>query len=114
MSQKIVAKMTEIKFRAWDKVSQGFVYFTVKLGDEVFLDPTRYDEELYLCTGLHDKADQEIYGGDIVRESITDGIGAVHYEDGTWYYGEDDFIANYEASDLEIIGNTRVNPSLVE
>jgi len=59
--------MREIKFRAWDKRGKSFVYFTVKLGKEVFLAPDEYSEELCLFTGLNDKNGmQYIYECDII------------------------------------------------
>lgn len=111
----------EPKFRAWWK--KGRMMFNVATID--FLEKevksranlmfTFDDIELMQSTGLKDKNGREIYEGDIVKFTLTDGFSYVTLEDGVVTYELGAFyvvngLAEYLISDInnnkvEVIGN---------
>ena len=133
----------EIKFRAWDKDTECYLYDIqdaydtlsghVKYDDGenacydedcfgVFLDNEQYIIEQY--TGLHDKNGRSIYEGDIVRtgkDNIDDPepmIGQVIMREGSWLIENE---KKQEAVDLfseitsrEVIGNLFEDKQLLE
>ena len=108
------------KFRAW-------------FGSEMYDKPVVYDGEFYLdwrefedgntyngailmqSTGLKDKDGKEIYDGDIVKFTLTDGFdyvvdeeGMVSYKLGAFYVvnGLTEYlISNINTNEIEVIGN---------
>lgn len=119
------------KFRAWLKEEYRMtgVREITFFNDEVQMisgveDFYAYDEfELMQSTGLKDKNDKEIYDGDIVRFTLTDGFdyvvdeeGVVSYKLGAFYVvnGLDEFlISEIYANEIEVVGNIYENPELV-
>jgi len=71
--------MKEIKFRAWDKQWEKWVYSDIVGLDLFFANVTKGNlENVCEYTGLHDKKGKEIYEGDIIK--LGDGtIGKVEY-----------------------------------
>jgi len=116
--------MREIKFRAWDKRGKSFVYFTVKLGKEVFLAPDEYSEELCLFTGLNDKNGKEIYEGDIMQwkqhDYISQRLEKVVWHESGWWIADlitGDLLCPLTANEAKlrtIIGNIYENPELLK
>lgn len=119
------------KFRAWLKEEYRMtdVREITFFNDEVQMisgveDFYAYDEfELMQSTGLKDKNGKEIYDGDIVRFTLTDGFdyvvdeeGVVSYKLGAFYVvnGLDEFlISEIYANEIEVVGNIYENPELV-
>ena len=111
------------KFRAWLKEEQRMVDVREMtfMYDEVYLisDVTgfyAYEEfKLMQFTGLKDKNGKEIFDGDVVRFTLTDGFSYVTLEDGVVTYELGAFyvvdgLAKYLISDvntngIEVIGN---------
>ncbi|MCO4558931.1 hypothetical protein Si096_01496 [Streptococcus infantarius subsp. infantarius] len=83
-------------------------------------------DEKYLMqtTGLKDKNGKEIYDGDIVRFTLTDGFNYVVEEDGAATYKLGAFyvanglgeylIGDIDTNDIEVIGDIYETPELLE
>lgn len=113
------------KFRAWDKISKKmFPVMMIDFGQSyVMIEEINglwcerdFDEiELMRPTGLKDKNGKEIFEGDIVKFTLTDGFSYVTLEDGVVTYELGAFyvvngLAEYLISDIntneiEVIGN---------
>ena len=111
------------KFRAWvkDEKRMTDVHEMTFIDGEVYLisDITgfyAYEEfKLMQSTGLKDKNGKEIYDGDIVRFTLTDGFdyvvdeeGVVSYKLGAFYVvnGLTEYlISNINTNEIEVIGN---------
>ena len=124
----------EIKFRAWDEVSEKMLNWNDFLDTNMkntFLAPESTGLILMQYTGLHDKNGKEIYEGDIVllacyhyKEPVFDGEFEVIYDEinGMWllvdledkenvYTFEN--IRGYYLTELEKIGNIYDNPEVL-
>lgn len=101
----------EIKFRAWDKIRESWVYGDMPHG--FFRSFYDGNPEHFGCiqqfTGLKDKNGKEIYGGDVVKWGEEEGLRAevIWSENGQ---GWQPFIG----AKTEIIGNIYENPDLIK
>ena len=120
------------EFRAWTEEGKTMYYDVYPFKDGTLLlsyDEIAFDEVpasdfiLMQSTGLKDKNGKEIYEGDIVRFTLTDGFNYVTNEDGVVTYKLGAFyvvngLAEYLISDIntskvEVVGNKYENPELL-
>lgn len=114
--------MREIKFKAWSKTDK---YMTAPMSLSFLWEqasgtltgsPIDYDWLQY--TGLKDKNNQEIYGGDILRTSDPLGrecIGVISWEESTFWIKTKTGSLHLSIEEyLEVIGNIYENPELLE
>lgn len=119
------------EFRAWTEEGKAMYYDAYPFKDDTLLlsyDEIAFDEVpasdfiLMQSTGLKDKNGKEIYEGDIVRFSLTDGFNYVANEDGVVTYKLGAFyvvnglteylIGDINTNKVEVIGNIYENPEL--
>ena len=131
--------MREIKFRAWDKVTNimaevtGFkngytdgsigIWYINRDGEENLCKPQKADIELMQYTGLNDKNGTEIYEGDIVNCIEYKCYGKIEWneeEAGFYFYTlfedggyQEERLYDY-VEELWVIGNIYENPELLE
>ena len=114
----------EIKFRAWDEVSEKMLNWNDFLDTNMkntFIAPESTGLILMQYTGLHDKNGKEIHEGDIVkyRDSRGQHIEKVIFDKGCFYAGMHWGSSTRVAPKLintrisEVIGNIYDNPELL-
>lgn len=112
----------EIKFRAWYKKSQTWVYFNLnegfyESGLEIYRDLVLAGASFYQFTGLNDTHGQEIYEGDILQHNTNRFIVEFFKEHGFILFVMDNR-KNWRGMDwcdnvrkyIEVIGNIHENP----
>ena len=111
-------------FRAWTEEGKVMYYDVYPFKDDTLLlsyDEIAFDEVpasdfiLMQSTGLKDKNGKEIYEGDIVRFTLTDGFNYVTNEDGVVTYKLGAFyvvnnlteylISDINTNKIEVVGN---------
>jgi len=115
--------MREIKFRAWDKIINEWVYFTL---EELCNEVGDFSIMKNWCqyTGLKDKNGREIFERDIVKwfneaDNVFE-LGKVIMNFYSWVAhtinkGQFTFFdAHFEGVEFEVIGNIYENPKLLK
>lgn len=123
--------MRQIKFRAWDKVSEHMAtvdmlrlitnvgYEQVGLLKDGVEFLRTWDEcHIMQFTGLHDKYDKEIYEGDILAVISNGAPHEVFWEENGWSIApngnrERPHTTFLHDGEMEIIGNIYQNPELL-
>lgn len=115
--------MREIKFRAWDKRRNEYIFHDSLCCPSLSLGEILATYEVEQFTGLTDKDGNEIYEGDILRSGRQYKYMYSNGYTGNIYF--DDFMACYKYGDMgghltqakadycEIIGNIHENPELL-
>lgn len=125
--------MTIPKFRVWTEEGEVMYYDVYPFKDDTLLlsyDEISFDEVpasdfiLMQSTCLFDKNGNEIFEGDIVRFTLTDGFnyvtledGVVTYELGAFYVvnGLDEYIiGDINTNKIEVVGDIYENPELLK
>ena len=131
-----------IKFRAWDKRSETYLYNVQDAYDTMsgfvkyddgedaeydeecfggFLDDERYDVEQFI--GLKDVNGKSIYEGDIIKSTYKYAqpkVSQIIIENGNSYIlGEDlatgnEMLVSDHIREIQVIGNIHTNPELLE
>ncbi|MFD1410749.1 YopX family protein [Lapidilactobacillus gannanensis] len=129
--------MREIKFRAWDKGQECYLYDVQGAYDTLsgwvkyengenadydeecfddFLNSDQYVVEQY--TGLTDVNGKDIYEGDLVRltDDLEDPVFRVIFDEAKFEISGDDLFYDLgeEFMNCEVIGNVHENPELLE
>lgn len=134
--------MRKIKFRAWDKGNEIYLYNVQDAYDTLsgfikcddgknaeydecyfgdFLNNKRYDVEQF--TGLKDVNDKDIYEGDIIKSNYKYAqpkISQIIMENGNSYIAGEDLATGNEmlvsdhVEEIEVVGNIHTNPELLE
>lgn len=121
------------KFRAWTEEGEVMYYDVYPFEDDTLLlsyDEIGFDEVpasefiLMQSTGLKDKNDIEIFDGDIVKFTITNGFyyvvdeyGAVTYNQGAFFIVKNfaEYLISYVYTDeIKVVGNIYENHELLE
>ena len=115
--------MREIKFRAWNTTTRGYLYTGDWKGKFKLSNLFTYTEdtpdvyEVEQFTGLHDKNGKEVYEGDIVKSIDSDFNRVIKWSDITpsFTMQRDDFkeCVWYNEKYCEVIGNIHENPELI-
>ncbi len=112
----------EIKFRAWNEVSEKMLNWNEFLNTNmknIFLLPRKSTGLILMqYTGLHDKNGKEIYENDIVYIAGEDENAIIEWDEETarFIIHYDGWIAdfdNYYGYELEVIGNVYDNKNLL-
>ena len=120
------------EFRAWTEEGKAMYYDVYPFKDGTLLlsyDEIAFDEVpasdfiLMQSTWLKDKSGKEIFEGDIVRFTLTDGFNYVTNEDGVVTYKLGAFyvvndlteylISDINTNEVEVVGNKYENPELL-
>lgn len=106
--------MREIKFRAWDKITEEWNYFNLKNAMDIsnFYDNFEDYINIEQFTGLHDINSKEIYEGDIVKVGKMKYFAEIKWNNflGRW----DCEPYTWSVYNFEIIGNIHQNPELIK
>ena len=115
--------MRELKFRAWDEVEKSFFCIGPSQRmtiNELFKDLQEKECSIEQFTGLHDKNGDEIYNGDLLKDST--GVSLVTWNEkfssfcltrrgwlSDHFFGE-----AADPEDCEVIGNIHQNSEILK
>ena len=100
--------MREIKFRKWSKNTDG--KYRMKMVEDLN-DINDKDLIIMQYTGLKDRNSVEIYESDIVKTAY--GVEVIEYYKNGFYFGNP-LHDNWDAEDVEVIGNIYEHPDLIK